>query len=117
MGKKSSTTSKRLPFLNFTASHDGIGVRPLEGILPQKEILSLANEIGEKGGLVSMRKMEDGSESPYELNTTYLSALADPKMRASDEPDFYAQAVALSMKGTGNIFPFTLRYGKLPRWC
>ena len=89
--KKSSTTSKKgCHFLNFTASHDGIGVRPLEGILPQNEILSLANEIGEKGGLVSMRKMEDGSESPYELNTTYLSALADPKMRASDEPDFYA---------------------------
>ena len=26
-------------FLNFTASHDGIGVRPLEGILPTDEIL------------------------------------------------------------------------------
>ena len=25
-------------FLNFTASHDGIGVRPLEGILPEKEV-------------------------------------------------------------------------------
>ena len=92
-------------FLNFTASHDGIGVRPLEGILPQKEILSLANEIGEKGGLVSMRKMEDGSESPYELNTTYLSALADPKNESLGRARFLcSQAVALSMKGIPAVY-------------
>jgi sucrose phosphorylase len=38
-------------FLNFTASHDGVGVRPLEGILPHDEILGLADEIRQKGWL------------------------------------------------------------------
>ena len=35
-------------FLNFTASHDGVGVRPLEGILSQNEIVALADEIRKK---------------------------------------------------------------------
>ena len=25
-------------FLNFSASHDGIGLRPVEGLLPQEEV-------------------------------------------------------------------------------
>ena len=53
-------------------------MRPLEGILPHDEILGL-DEIRQKGGFVSMRRMEDGSESPYELNSTYFSALSDPE--------------------------------------
>ncbi len=40
-------------FFNFTASHDGIGVRPLEGILPQKEIAKLADVVKANGGHVS----------------------------------------------------------------
>ena len=54
-------------FLNFTASHDGIGVRPLEGILPNKEILGLAEEVRQKGGFVSMRKLENGDEVIEEM--------------------------------------------------
>lgn len=92
-------------FLNFTASHDGIGVRPLEGILPQKEILSLADEIKSKGGFVSMRKLPDGSESPYELNSTYLSALSEPKNEKLGHARFLcSQAVALSMKGIPAVY-------------
>jgi len=62
-------------FFNFTASHDGIGVRPLEGILPQKEIAKLADAVKANGGLVSYKQNPDGSESPYELNITYLDAI------------------------------------------
>ena len=85
-------------FLNFTASHDGVGVRPLEGILP-------LDEIRQKGGFVSMRRMEDGSESPYELNSTYFSALSDPENEDMGMARFQcSQAVALAMKGIPAVY-------------
>jgi sucrose phosphorylase len=92
-------------FLNFTASHDGVGVRPLEGILPHDEILGLADEIRQKGGFVSMRRLEDGSESPYELNSTYFSALSEPKNEDMGMARFQcSQAVALAMKGIPAVY-------------
>jgi len=65
-------------FLNFTASHDGIGVRPLEGILSKSEIDRLVDIVQKNGGSVSHKRNPDGSISPYELNVTYVDALKDP---------------------------------------
>ena len=92
-------------FLNFTASHDGIGVRPLEGILDTDEILSLADEVRENGGHVSMRKLEDGSEFPYELNATYYGALSHKKDPELGKKRFLcSQAIALAMKGIPAVY-------------
>ncbi len=62
-------------FLNFTASHDGIGMRPLEGLMPQGEIDLLLNGMEKFGGLISYRTNNDGSKSAYEINITYFDAL------------------------------------------
>jgi len=62
-------------FLNFTASHDGIGMRPLEGLLPQGEIDLLLNGMEKFGGLVSYKANADASKSPYEINIGYFDAL------------------------------------------
>jgi sucrose phosphorylase len=62
-------------FLNYTASHDGIGVRPLEGLLPQEEIGELIAGMKTFGGLVSSRLNPDGSQSPYEINMAWLDAM------------------------------------------
>lgn len=102
---KMAPPPKGCHFLNFTASHDGVGVRPLEGILPHEEILDLADEIRKKGGFVSMRRLEDGSESPYELNSTYFSALSDPEDEELGMARFRcSQAVALVMKGIPAVY-------------
>jgi glycosidase len=68
--------SKTNAFFNFTASHDGIGVRPLEGILPPAAVKELADLIMKNNGKVSYKRNPDGSESPYELNITYVDALS-----------------------------------------
>jgi sucrose phosphorylase len=92
-------------FLNFTASHDGIGVRPLEGILPTEEILALADEVRGNGGHVSMRKLEDGTEFPYELNATYYGALSHQKDTELGNKRFLcSQAIALAMKGIPAVY-------------
>jgi sucrose phosphorylase len=62
-------------YLNFTASHDGIGMRPAEGILPAEEQAKMIETIKDIGGLVSMRSLPDGGgEAPYEINTTFYAA-------------------------------------------
>ncbi len=94
-------------FFNFTASHDGIGVRPLEGILPKVEIDRLIEIVEKNGGDVSYKKNSDGSESPYELNITYIDALLNKKY----EPDTYhtqrflaSQAIKLALPGVPAVY-------------
>ena len=73
-------------FFNFTASHDGIGVRPLEGILDPKELDGLIEIVKANEGQVSYKQNPDGSESPYELNITYVDAiLADSSSTRADK--------------------------------
>lgn len=97
----------RTTFFNFTASHDGIGVRPLEGIVPANRVEKLVEIVHRHGGRVSMRRNADGSESPYELNITYLEAVADSTSVSAAEHSrrFLAtQAIMLSMQGMPAIY-------------
>jgi sucrose phosphorylase len=99
--------SQLATFFNFTASHDGIGVRPLEGIVPQKRVEKLAAIVRSHGGRVSTRRQSDGSDSPYELNITYLEAVADSHEVASQDHSrcFLAtQAIMLSLPGIPAVY-------------
>lgn len=62
-------------YLNFTASHDGIGVRPAEGLLTEAEIHDMIDAIRGFGGLVSMRDGPDGQPRPYEMNISFFDAM------------------------------------------
>ena len=94
-------------FFNFTASHDGIGVRPLEGILPAEEIDKLIKVVNENEGNVSYKRNPDGSDSPYELNITYIDALLDKKNNFDNyhTSRFLAsQAIAMSLPGVPAVY-------------
>ncbi|WNB92603.1 sugar phosphorylase [Bacillus sp. NEB1478] len=67
--------SDKATYFNFLASHDGIGMRPTEGILTEEERFALAEKVLENGGRVSYKSNPDGTESPYELNINYMDAL------------------------------------------
>jgi glycosidase len=89
-------------FFNFTASHDGIGVRPLEGILAPSEIGKLIDIVEQNGGSVSYKRNPDGSQSPYELNITYVDALLSPGSKTDfwHIPKFLAsQAIQFVLPG------------------
>jgi sucrose phosphorylase len=62
-------------YFNFIASHDGIGLRPAEGLIDQAEINELANCMKEFGGRISWRTSDDGQDKPYEINITLFDAL------------------------------------------
>ena len=93
---------KGCTFFNFTASHDGIGVRPLEGLLPENEKTSLVAKMQEFGGLVNYKTNTDGSKSPYELNITYFDALKGNKHGIDNfqvERFLASQIIMMSFKG------------------
>jgi sucrose phosphorylase len=99
--------SDHTTFFNFTASHDGTGVRPLEGIVPAERVEKLAKIVRAHGGRVNTRRNSDGSDSPYELNITYLEAVADASSVSPAEHSrrFLAtQAIMLSMQGMPAVY-------------
>ena len=61
-------------FFNFLSSHDGIGVRPVSGILSDEQIGTLIKSAEANGGKVSYRTDASG-QSPYEINCNYFSML------------------------------------------
>lgn len=93
-------------YFNFTSSHDGIGVRPLEGLVPQDEFTSLVESIRKKGGFVSEKKNPDGSLSPYELNITYFDAFSGINGSQSLQERRYicSQIISMSLKGVPGIY-------------
>jgi sucrose phosphorylase len=94
-------------YFNFTASHDGIGVRPLQGIVPDGELMMLADRVKTLGGHVSMKSNPDGSESPYELNITYFDALGGGSGKVTDlhiARFLCSQTVAMELRGVPGIY-------------
>jgi glucosylglycerate phosphorylase len=103
-----SLPSDRVTFLNFLASHDGIGLNPVRGILSDAEIEALVARARAHGGFVSDKVQPDGSRLPYELNINYLDALSNP---AAAEPVeltarrfLTAHAILLSLQGMPGIY-------------
>ena len=62
---------------NFTACHDGIGLRALEGLMSERRLLQLLIGCEQRGGLISHRRLSNGDEAPYEINISWWSAMAD----------------------------------------
>ncbi|WP_234573155.1 alpha-amylase family glycosyl hydrolase [Rhodohalobacter sp. 614A] len=93
-------------YFNFTSSHDGIGVRPLEGLVPQNEFNELVEGVKKKGGFVSEKKNPDGTLSPYELNITYFDAFTVINGSQSKQERRYmcSQILAVSLKGVPGIY-------------
>lgn len=98
--------SMKTTWFNFLASHDGIGLNPLRGILPESEILSLVEKLQQEGALVNWKNNPDGTRSPYEINVTYLDALS---ARESEDNEriarfILAHAVLLSFPGVPAVY-------------
>lgn len=93
-------------WFNFLASHDGIGLNPLRGILPEEEILQLVDHLEQEGALVSWKYNSDGTRSPYEINVTYMDALS--QRNSSDEQRLarfiLAHAILLTFPGVPAIY-------------
>ena len=110
-----SRWSKQLPstklgnnYLNFIASHDGIGMRPAEGILNKKSTRDLLIRLKKNGSKFSYRKIKGKSKKVYEANITVFNALK--KSNIDKEGKFYferyisAHAIMISFEGVPAVY-------------
>ncbi len=100
--------SDQATFFNFLDSHDGVGVMAVQGILTPEEIEMMALRVVEHGGFISYRANPDGSQSPYELNITWFSAInnedADEPMEIQIKRYIASRAIALVLMGVPGIY-------------
>lgn len=99
-------SSNEIFLFNFTSSHDGIGMRPLQGILPKEEIDFLGETSLAHGGHVSYKDNGDGTKSPYELNCNYMDFLTHEELGLEVKINRFlcSQAVMLAMPGIPGIY-------------
>jgi len=97
--------SDKVCFFNFTASHDGCGLRPVSGLLDEDEIEAMVNHVQSNDGLVSYRNTAEGKK-PYELNCSFIDMLSF----SSDSDELrhkrmlLTQAAMLAMPGVPGIY-------------
>ncbi len=109
--KDNPRPQKQCTYLNFLASHDGIGLRPAEGILPEQEVASLVDAMHEYGGYVSMRTNQFGKESPYEINIALIDAFKGTHKGADDyqaQRFICAHTIMLALQGIPALYMHSL---------
>ena len=111
---KISGWSKSMPpaqinnaYLNFIASHDGIGMRPAEGILDNIILDKLFKRVEKNGGKFSFRKVETKNKV-YEVNITLFDALKrtdfDKDGIFAVERYIAAHSILLALEGVPAIY-------------
>ncbi len=102
-------------YLNFTASHDGIGLRPLEGILDDETTDALAEGMKKFGGEVSTRSITSAGERPYEINITWMDAMqgtASGKDALQVQRFLCSQIIMLGLEGIPAFYIHSLLAGE-----
>lgn len=98
-------------YFNFLSSHDGIGLRPAEGLLSEDDIGTLVNTMHSFGGRITRRATANGQSKPYEINITYFDALQGTE----NGPDQFhisrflcAHAIMMSLEGVPALYIHSL---------
>ena len=98
-------------YLNFIASHDGIGLRPVEGILTEAETTQLLETMEQFGGRISWRNLSSQTMKPYEINISLFSALQGT-VEGVDEWQvarfLCAHAIMLALEGVPALYIHSL---------
>jgi len=99
-----------LLFLNFLASHDGIGVSGARRLFPPSRFEQLLGRTTEHNGRISYKATQQGNV-PYELNIAFFDVINDPSHPdpQNDVKRFMAaNAITLTDKGIPGIYIHSL---------
>ncbi len=102
-------------YLNFIGSHDGIGIRPTEGIFNKKTLKNFIKRLKKNGSKFSFRKVQNKSKKVYEANITVFDALKksdyDLKGKFFLERYISAHSIIISFEGIPALYLNSL-FGK-----
>ncbi|MCF8033954.1 MAG: alpha-glucosidase C-terminal domain-containing protein [Desulfarculaceae bacterium] len=93
-------------FFNILDTHDGVGLMGVKEILPREELKFIEQSAQANGALVSYKTVEGGGEEPYEINSTWWSAINRPHGDLDRQVARYvaSRAVCLSLKGVPGVY-------------
>ncbi|MAR89296.1 MAG: alpha-amylase [Pseudomonadales bacterium] len=90
-------------YLNFIASHDGVGLRPTDGLLNEEEKGQLVGAMQQFGGRVTFRRAREGFDKPYEINISLYDAMKGTIEGGADKWQLQrfvcAHAIMLGLEG------------------
>ena len=90
-------------YLNFLSSHDGIGLRPIEGILTDQQLEQMVSQLEHNGSLFSWRNISQSEKKIYEANITLFDSLkrtpSDPTGEFKIQRYLAANCIMLSFEG------------------
>ena len=94
-------------YFNFIASHDGIGLRPAEGLLSEGELNNLIKTVENFGGKISWRTSDNGEQKAYEMNISLYDAMQGTT-KGKDQWNFErficAHAIMFALEGIPGIY-------------
>jgi sucrose phosphorylase len=95
-------------FFNILDTHDGIGLMGVKGILSEKDIDVIIKRVKEHGAYVSYKMTEDHTEEPYEINTTWWSAINhddnDEDMAFQVKRYIASRSISLVLQGVPAVY-------------
>ena len=98
-------------YFNFIASHDGIGLRPVEGLLSESDLEQLVTTLESFGGLISRRQSGEEESRAYEVNIALFDALSGT-VKGTDELGLErficAHAIMLGLEGVPAFYLHSL---------
>ncbi|MCG8553258.1 MAG: sugar phosphorylase, partial [Desulfobacterales bacterium] len=105
-------TMENTTCLNFIASHDGIGLRPVEDYFSRQEMTQLIELMKAFGGKISTRALNDHKDNPYEINISLWDAMKGTIHCREDnlqmERFICAHTIMLGLKGIPAIYIHSL---------
>lgn len=98
-------------YFNFIASHDGIGLRPAEGLLSENELDTLVHTVENFGGKISWRTTDNGEQKAYEMNISLYDAMqgtVDGKDQWNFERFICAHSIMFALEGIPGLYIHSL---------
>ena len=95
-------------FFNILDTHDGIGLQGAMEILSPEEIDFIVKTAGDRGASISHKMTDNRTEEPYEINTTWWSAVNDDNGREDlawkVRRYIASRSIALVLQGVPGIY-------------
>lgn len=92
-------------YFNFLASHDGVGLRPLEGLVEENDVRMLVEACIANGGLVTYRSDNDGRAVAYELNGTWFDLIRGASVGAEAlQRHIASHGLMLALRGEPAVY-------------
>jgi len=100
--------SNSTTFLNMLDTHDGIGLMGVKDILPEEDIDFIIKMAREHGAFVSYKTGKDGKDEPYEINSTWFSAInhdsSDEDIAFQVKRFVASRSIAMVLRGVPAIY-------------